>query len=243
MRLGVIGGLGPMATAYYLELVIRMTDVERDQDHLELIVMNIPSIPDRTAYILGKSTENPLIPMVELGKQMKALGATAVATPCVTAHYFHEDLQTGIGLPVIHVIRQTAQLLQQSGIRRVGLMATDGTVQSGIFQRQVEELGMELVLPDEEGQQGVMTLIYNQVKAGRKPDMRLFCTIRDQLFQSGAEVVILGCTELSLLKKEQELGDGILDVLDVLAKESVLACGKPVKPEYEKLFTPIGGKE
>ena len=243
MRLGVIGGLGPMATAYYLELVIRMTDVERDQDHLELIVMNIPSIPDRTAYILGKSTENPLIPMVELGKQMKALGATAVATPCVTAHYFHEDLQTGIGLPVIHVIRQTAQLLQQSGIRRVGLMATDGTVQSGIFQRQVEELGMELVLPDEEGQQGVMTLIYNQVKAGRKPDMRLFCTIRDRLFQSGAEVVILGCTELSLLKKEQELGDGILDVLDVLAKESVLACGKPVKPEYEKLFTPIGGKE
>lgn len=243
MRLGVIGGLGPMATAYYLELVIRMTDVRRDQDHPELIVMNIPSIPDRTAYILGKSMENPLDPMIELGLQMKGLGADVIATPCVTAHYFHEDLQAGIGLPVIHVIRKTAQLLQQAGVRRVGLMATDGTVQSGIFQREVEALGMELILPDEEGQRGVMALIYDQVKAGLSPDMALFGSIRDQLHSCGAQVVILGCTELSLLKKEQSLGDGVLDVLDVLAKESVLACGKPVKPAYEKLFTSIEEKE
>lgn len=243
MRLGVIGGLGPMATAYFLELVIRMTDVRRDQDHPEVIVMNIPSIPDRTAYILGKSSENPLEPMIDLGLQMKGLGAEIIATPCVTAHYFHEDLQAGIGLPVIHVIRKTAQLLQQAGIRRVGLMATDGTVQSGIFQRQIEALGIELVLPDREGQRGVMTLIYDQVKAGVAPDMALFDSIRNQLHQSGAQVVILGCTELSLLKKTQDLGDGILDVLDVLAKESVLACGKPVKPDFEKLFIPVGGKE
>lgn len=243
MRLGVIGGLGPMATAYYLELVIRMTDVKRDQEHPEIIIMNIPSIPDRTAYILGNSTDSPLEPMVELGKQMKALGATVVATPCVTAHYFHEDLQTGIGLPVIHVIRATAELLKNAGVRRVGLMATDGTVQSGIFQRQVEEQGMELVLPTPEGQQGVMRLIYDQVKAGIRPDMELFAAIRSELRRNGAEVIVLGCTELSLLKKEQDLGDGILDVLDVLAKESVLACGKPVKPEYDQLFIPVSGKE
>ena len=243
MRLGVIGGLGPMATAYYLELVIRMTDVGRDQDHPEVIVMNIPSIPDRTAFILGKSTENPLEPMIELGLQMKGLGADVIATPCVTAHYFHEDLQAGIGLPVIHVIRKTAELLHQQGVRRVGLMATDGTVQSGIFQRQIEELGMEMILPDREGQQGVMELIYNQVKAGLQPDMTLFDSIRDQLHSSGAEVVILGCTELSLLKKTCDLGSGILDVLDVLAKESVMACKKPVKPEFDQLFIPIGGKE
>ncbi len=243
MRLGVIGGLGPMATAYYLELVIRMTNVGRDQDHPEIIVMNIPSIPDRTAYILGKSSENPLEPMIDLGLQMKGLGAEVIATPCVTAHYFHEELQKGIGLPVIHVIRRTAQLLQQAGVQRVGLMATDGTVQSRIFQQQIEELGMELVLPDAKGQRGVMALIYDQVKAGLSPDMDLFESIRNQLHSSGAEVVILGCTELSLLKKSRDLGDGILDVLDVLAKESVLACGKPVKPEFEKLFIPVGGKE
>jgi aspartate racemase len=239
MRFGVIGGLGPMATAYYLELMIRMTDVKRDQEHPEIIILNIPSIPDRTAFILGKSRENPLPPMVELGKQLKALGAEVVGTPCITAHYFHEALQEGIGLPIIHGIRSTAELLCGAGIRKVGLMATDGTVQSGIFQRQVEGCGMELVLPSEEGQKGVMTLIYDQIKAGAKPDMALFASIRDELRRSGAEVIVLGCTELSLLKKEQALGDGILDALEVLAKESVLACGKPVKAEYDQLFTPF----
>ena len=239
MRLGVIGGLGPMASAYYLELVIRMTDAKRDQEHPEIILLNIPSIPDRTAYILGRSQETPLEPMIELGKQLKGLGATVVATPCITAHYFHEALQQGIGLPLIHGIRCTAQTLRDAGVTKVGLMATDGTVQSGIFQRQVEELGMELVLPGEEGQRGVMTLIYDQVKAGMEPDMALFAVIRDELRSKGAQAVVLGCTELSLLKKQQNLGEGILDALEVLAKESVLACGKQVKAEYEELFTPF----
>ena len=239
MRLGVIGGLGPMASAYYLELVIRMTDAKRDQEHPEIILLNIPSIPDRTAYILGRSQENPLEPMIELGKQLKGLGATVVATPCITAHYFHEALQQGIGLPLIHGIRCTAQTLRDAGVTKVGLMATDGTVQSGIFQRQVEELGMELVLPGEEGQRGVMTLIYDQVKAGMEPDMALFAVIRDELRSKGAQAVVLGCTELSLLKKQQDLGQGILDALEVLAKESVLACGKQVKTEYDQLFTPF----
>ena len=239
MRLGVIGGLGPMATAYYLELVIRMTDAARDQEHPEIVILNIPSIPDRTAYILGRSVESPLEPMVELGKQLKDLGATVLATPCITAHYFHEALQQGIGLPLIHGIRCTAQTLRDAGVRKVGLMATDGTVQSGIFQRQVEELGMELVLPGEEGQRGVMTLIYDQVKAGLEPDMALFATIRDELRSKGAQAVVLGCTELSLLKKQQDLGGGILDALEVLAKESVLACGKRVKAEYDQLFIPF----
>lgn len=232
-----------MATAYYLELVIRMTEAACDQEHPEIIVMNIPSIPDRTAYILGKSKDNPLPSMIELGRQMKALGATVLATPCVTAHYFHEKIQDGTGLPMIHAINSTAQTLAMAGIRRVGLMATDGTVQSGIFQRGVEACGMQLILPSAPAQRGVMTLIYDQIKAGKKPDLELFSTIRDDLRRSGAQVVVLGCTELSLLKKEQDLGEGILDALEVLAKESVIACGKNVKPEFAELFTPFSGKE
>lgn len=239
MRLGVIGGLGPMATVYYLELVVSMTDVRRDQDHPEIVLMDIPTIPDRTAFILGKSEEDPVVPMIRAGVQLKQMGATILTTPCVTAHYFHEELQRGIGLPVIHVIRETAGLLRQSGISKVGLMATDGTVRSGIFQKELEREGISVVLPAEEDQKGVMSLIYDQVKAGRPADMELFASIRDRLREQGAQVVILGCTELSLLKKQVDLGRGILDVLDVLAKSSVIACGKPVKPEYEVLFVPF----
>lgn len=243
MRLGVIGGLGPMATAYFLELIVAMTDASRDQEHPEIIVMNIPSIPDRTAYILGKSSENPVIPMVALGKQLKELGVSVIATPCITAHYFHEQLQKGIDLPVIHAIRATAATMKDAGIRRVGLMATDGTVQSGIFQKEVEAAGMEMLLPSPTAQAKVMSIIYDYVKAGLTPDMSLFEDVQQELFESGAEVIVLGCTELSLLKKDYPLGSGILDALEVLARESVLACGKNVKPEYHTLFTPFSGKE
>lgn len=241
--LGVLGGLGPMATAYYLELMIKMTDAVTDQEHLQSIVMNFPTIPDRTAFILGRSEESPLEPMVALGRQLKAMGATLIATPCITAHYFHQKLQEGIGLPVLHGIGCVARQLAQGGVSRVGLMATDGTVQSGIFQRQVQEQGMELVLPDEQGQAAAMTLIYDQIKAGAQPDLSLFDAVKEQLRQKGAQVVVLGCTELSLLKKESPLGNGILDALEVLAQESLIACGKPVKPEYRTLFTAFSEKE
>lgn len=232
-----------MATAYYLELMIKMTDAATDQEHLQSIVMNFPTVPDRTAYILGRSEESPLEPMIALGRQLKSMGAGVIATPCITAHYFHQDLQEGIGLPMIHGIECIARQLAQAGISRVGLMATDGTVQSGIFQRQVEDQGMDLVLPDKDGQSAVMTLIYDQVKAGKEPDLQLFNTVKEQLRQKGAQVVVLGCTELSMIKKENTLGDGILDALEVLAQESLLACGKPVKPEYLKLFTSFSEKE
>lgn len=237
--LGVLGGLGPMATAYFLELTVEFTDVARDQEHMHSIVMNAPFIPDRTAFILGKSQDNPLEPMIRLGQQLKAMGATVIATPCITAHYFHRELQEGIGLPMLHGIECVAQMLKKAGVQRVGLMATDGTVQSGIFQRQVEELGMELVLPNEEGQAAVMTLIYDQVKAGKMPDLALFHRVKDQLRGKGAQAIVLGCTELSLLKKQAPLGRGIVDALEVLAQASVLACGKPVKAQYQKLFIPF----
>lgn len=235
-RLGVIGGLGPMATAYFMELMIRMTDVQQDQEHPEIIVLNFPSVPDRTAYLLGKSQDDPLAPMVEMGRQLKALGATVVATPCITAHYFHQALQKGVDLPVIDAIRATVELLCSAGVQKVGLLASDGTVQSRIFQQRIEEYGMELILPSREGQRGVMKLIYDQIKAGVEPDMALFADLRDELLRAGAEVIVLGCTELSLLKKKHDLGNGILDALEVLAKESVLACGKTVREEYTKLI-------
>lgn len=235
--LGVIGGLGPMATAWFMELVVELTDAQTDQDHLSAIVMNVPTIPDRTAYILGKSPDSPLEPMIALGKQLKAMGSDVIAIPCITAHYFHDRLQSQIGLPIIHGIEAVAEHLLRGGIQTAGLMATDGTVQSGIFQRQLENAGIATVLPDAEGQQGVMRLIYEQVKAGKKPDMSLFHSIKQQLRQKGAQVVILGCTELSLLKKEASLGNGVIDALEVLAYESILACRKPVKSQYQSLFT------
>ena len=93
MSLGIIGGLGPMATAYFMELLINMTDAKCDQDHLEMIIYNCPSIPDRTAYILGKSNANPVVPIIKIGKKLKEQNVDCISIPCITAHYFHDEIE------------------------------------------------------------------------------------------------------------------------------------------------------
>ena len=226
MCLGILGGLGPMASAYFLELIVAMTDVKRDQDHPDIILMNAPSIPDRTAYITGKSSENPVISMIQLGQKLKNMSASIIATPCMTAHYFHKELQDQIGLPVINAIHCCAACIQHSNIKKVGLMATDGTVQSRIFHQHLEAAGIEVILPTESDQRAIMSLIYGSIKAGSKPDIQLFNAVHNHLRQAGAEMILLGCTELSLLKKGHNLG-----------------YGKPIKQEYRNLFIPICQKE
>lgn len=240
MVLGVIGGLGPLATAYYMELVIKMTKAECDQDHLEMIVYNCPGVPDRTKYILGQSDENPLPRMLKIGQALQKQGADVIAIPCMTAHYFHEELKTNLDVQVIHGIRETAEHLKAAGVNVVGIMATDGTISSGIFQKEIEALGMTAVAPDEEFQKKVMKMIYDDIKAGKMPTKEEFMQVKEHLvMHKGAEAVVLGCTELSLIKNAYDLGDGVIDTLEVLAKASILACEKEVNEEYRTLVVPI----
>ena len=116
--LGVIDGLGPIATAHFMELVINMTDAQTDQEHLPVIVYNMPFIPDRTAYILDNTKENPLPMMLKIGKTLQEQGADCIAVPCVTAHYFMGDLEAGVAVPLINGVRETAAHLKENGIRQ-----------------------------------------------------------------------------------------------------------------------------
>lgn len=235
--LGVIGGLGPIATAHFMELVINMTDVALDQEHLPMIVCNMPFIPDRTAYILDNTKENPLPKMLRFGKLLEQQGADCIAVPCVTAHYFMGSLEQEIGVPLINGVRETVAHLKEHGIERVGIMATDGTVRSGIFHAELEKQGLTPIAPNEEAQADVMHLIFNNVKAGKPAEMDRFFTAAGNLKKQGAQAIILGCTELSLIKRDYKIGPGFLDAMEVLARQSVLACDKPLKPEYDCLIT------
>ncbi len=241
MKLGVIGGLGPMATAYFMELIIGMTKAECDQDHLEMIIYNSPTIPDRTRYILGQSDENPLPRMLEIGQALQQQGADVIAIPCMTAHYFHEELNSRIGIPVIHGICETARFLKENGVDRVGIMATDGTIQSGIFQKEIEATGMQAVLPEPMMQEKVMSMIYDKIKAGIMPSPEEFTEVKEHLMQEGtAQAVVLGCTELSLIKNAYEVGDGVVDTLEVLAKASIEACEKEINDAADQRLRIFG---
>lgn len=238
--LGIIGGLGPMATVYYMQLIVQMTKAETDQQHLEMIVMNSPSVPDRTAYILDKSKPSPLPPIMALAKRLEELGAGCLAIPCITSHYFYREFSESVNIPFLNIVAETAKHLKQNGIRKAGILATLGTVRTKLFQDALQEQGIEAVVPDEKHQAMVMSLIYDFIKAGKKPDLTLFHQAACHLQEKGAQCSILGCTELSLLKRDFPIGDGFLDAVEVLAKASILACHAPLREEYTCL---ISGKQ
>ena len=234
-KLGVIGGLGPMATAYFLQLLVQMTEARTDQEHIEVLLHSKPQIPDRTRFILGQSREDPLPQMVEIGRELAGQGAELIAVPCVTAHYFQKKLEDSIGIPVVDTIRETALSLKAAGVTKAGILATDGTIESGLFQRAFAGEGISAMLADRAGQQAVMQIIYQNVKAGQPVDSAAFWRVAEGLFGQGAQAVLLACTELSLVKRDFGLGEGFLDVMEVLARKAVLICGR-LKGQYECLL-------
>lgn len=233
-KLGVLGGLGPMATAYFLQLVTQMSDAQTDQEHMEIVLYSMPSIPDRTKYIIGESKINPAGDMITVGKKLKEMGADLLAVPCITAHFFHQELEEKIGLPIIHAIEETALYLEEEKISRVGILATDGTIQSGLFQDALKRHGICPVIPKAESQKKLMEIIYNEIKAGEKINLPLFEEISGELSGKGAEVILLACTELSLIRKDHHLPAGYLDVMEVLARKAVQSCNQ-LRKEYMRL--------
>lgn len=233
--LGIIGGVGPMATVYFMEMLLDMTKAEKDQDHINMIVFNHSTIPDRTDYILKNSDSDPLPYMVEDAKMLQRAGAGLVVIPCNTAQYFFEGIQSSVGVPMLNIVEETVDHAVKTvpHLKKLGILATKGTVSSGIYQSACEKRGIECVLPDAASQESVMDIIYKQVKAGKEADAALLLRIIDAMEKKGAEAVVLGCTELSLVRKEHRLyRPDIIDSLEVLAMRTILSCGKELNDKY-----------
>ena len=159
------------------------------------------------------------------------MGADILAIPCITAHFFHKELEERIGLPVIHAIEETVSYLEKENVSGIGILATDGTIKSGLFQDALKHHGMRSFIPKEDSQKKLMEIIYHEIKAGAGVNMSLFFQIARELFDQGAEVVLLACTELSLIKKDYDLPAGYLDVMEILARKAVQSCNH-IKKEY-----------
>jgi len=235
--LGVMGGLGPLATTYFMELVISMTDADCDQDNVDMIVYNFPSIPDRTGFILGSNLRSPLPGLLTVGHALSRQGADFIAIPCMTAHYFYEELKAGISARIINGVQETVDHLKENGVTAAGIMATDGTISSNLFVRELIEAGILPVLPSQQRQEDVMHLIYRNIKAGKPVEMDRFRAVEKELRSKGAQVIILGCTELSQIRRDNELNPGFLDAMQVLARSAILACGGKLKDPYHCLIT------
>lgn len=224
-----------MATAYFMQLIIEMTEIEIEQDHIEMIIYNCPSLPDRTKYIIGESSKSPLPGLIDIGRKLALESVDIIAIPCITAHYFYKEMSDKIKAPIINGVEKTAEYLKLRGYQKVGIMATSGTVAAGIFTDTFVCIGIECIYPSESGQQYVMEIIYDNVKLGHRVNYDKFKKVSDELFEAGAELILLGCTELSVVKRDCHFGGVYLDVLDVLAQSCVKQCAV-LKDEYEELI-------
>lgn len=225
-KLGILGGLGPMSSVYFYELLTRHTDARCDQDHLDIILSSGATTPDRTAFILGQSPDSPLPRMVADAETLIGAGADIIAMPCNTAHYFYDALAESVSVPVINILYETVETLSRLGVRKIGILATAGTVASGAYQHMCERVGLDCAVPDLAGQTAINAIIYEQIKEGRRADMAAFRAVAESLLDAGCERLVLGCTELSLLVRDEGLGTPYFDSLEALAYRSILACGK-----------------
>ncbi len=224
-RLGVLGGMGPMATVYFYELLTRHTLAASDQDHLDAVISSRASTPDRTACLLGGSAESPLPAMLEDLAHLVAWGVGVVAVPCNTSHAFYDELAASTAVPVLNMVALTVDKALEMGCARLGVLATEGTVSAGVYQRVCRARGLPCEVPGPEAQAALMRLIYEDIKAGRPPDMQRLRFAAGELLDAGCQRLVLGCTELSLLKKAGGLSEPVIDSMEVLAEAAILACG------------------
>lgn len=226
--LGIIGGVGPLATMFIGEMIVRSTKAEKDQDHVNMIITNNTNIPDRTAYIVGDSQEDPVPEIVSDTKKLEVAGADILIIPCNTAHSFFTQIQEQSNLPFINMIEETAKRVAKDGAKRVGILATTGTITTGVYQSALEELAITPVIPKPPIQEIVMSLIYDDIKAGKPADSQKWSAIEKAMKQLNCDVLILGCTELSIVRNELQLTDCI-DSLLVLAEVAITECGYELK--------------
>ena len=222
--LGILGGLGPMSTVYFYELLTSHTRASTDADHIDLLISSRASTPDRTAFLLGRSQSDPFPVMLEEMNRLIAAGAELLVIPCNTAHTFYEKLQAQSEIPILNIIEETVLHLKRGGIRTFGLLATEGTVKANAYPHFCTDSGMRCLLPTKEEQNVITSIIYDDVKQNRPVDMTRFLSVANAMRERGCERLVLGCTELSLLKKNG-LSDAVyLDSLEVLAYRTILAC-------------------
>lgn len=227
--LGIIGGMGPLAGCDLLKKIIENTQADCDQQHIPVLLDSNTAIPDRTAAILAGG-EDPTAQLCASARRLVQAGAEVLAMSCNTAHYFYEAVADSVSVPVLHMPRLTAAYVEDTGLERVALLATDGTLRSGVYQRAFS--GRTLLQSEGEDQAAIMSLIYDGVKRGNMGfDTAAVRRTLDRLNAAGAQAYILGCTELPIAFAQFGLPGRVIDPTLILARAAVEHCGGRLKKE------------
>ena len=248
---GILGGLGPAATVTFLDELVRLTDAHQDQDHVDVVVLQHGSIPDRTAAILGDGpSPGPVI--ARDAQRLAALGVDLIALPCNSAHAFRDEIDADLPVELISIVDITAdraalvareKSLPESAGEKAGrgesdaphtaaIFATAGTIAAGTYARALESRGVTPWIPPADMQAQITGIIYDQVKAGEPADVGLLTDLTDKALSAGADVVVFGCTELSIIYAAEEslkARPEIVDSLRSLVLTTIERSGRRVR--------------
>ena len=219
----ILGGMGSLATTGFLNEMNKIHKAEKDQGYLNYLLFNHADVPDRTDYILGKTEDNPANYLLEDIRQADQMDPDFYVIACNTAHYFYDDLQKATNKPIINMPGLVLEELNKLGHKsRIGLFATQGTIESGLYSRIISQSPCVLIEHGEKLQDRVNRLIYEEVKAGGGQELRHYHEILREFMNLGAERIILGCTELSYLNSMDNNKDyPVIDAEELLIKKTV----------------------
>lgn len=224
--IGIIGGMGPLATAYLYERIVKRTMAGKDQEHIHVIIDGNTNIPDRTEAILGLG-EDPVKEMVKSAQSLEQIGADFLIMPCNTAHYFIDKIAENVNIKILNMVEETVKYTYENYDKNtvVGILATEGTIKSKIYDNYYSKIGINTVVP-KKNQNSIMKFIYDVIKAGKfEEGTELFFETVNELKNLGADAFLLGCTELSSAQYIYKFKGNFINPMEVLTEKSIVYAG------------------
>lgn len=238
---GILGGMGPAATAAFYTRLVESTPATRDQDHLRIVMWADPTVPDRTAALLEDGES--IVPWLERGvRALRASGADIIVCPCNTAHVWLGAVAREHGVELLSIVNATIEEATTAGRHDgpIGILATEATLSSGLYQEALTQRGLAPLVPEPQDQARLIEAIY-RVKAGTTSDFErataLIAQVCGQLAASGAGTIICACTELSLVLQDVDPAVRIIDSTDALVRAVVATQPQPEAPGTRGLMS------
>jgi len=240
--IGILGGMGPLATADLYKKIVELTDAKKDQDHIRVIIDSNINIPDRTAAILGDGN-SPKEELQRSARLLEKAGADFLIMPCNTAHHFLPVVEEAVEIPVVSIIESAASEVirktdeadcDKKNDYKALILATDGTKNSKVYGNVFHKRGIETIYPDEKMQAKVMSIIYEGIKAGTPKAGRMeeIVTELNAYIETMGMIAVLACTELPLAVEQYGLKGDFVDATESLAKAAIVEAGYDVKKSY-----------
>ncbi len=235
--IGVLGGMGPMATVDLARAIVENTLAGCDQQHPPMIVDSNTRIADRTAFLTGRSEEDPRPEIIKSIQRLEQAGAGCIVMPCNTAHAFYDEISAAAAKPVLHMPEETARWIAEHHPeeKEIGVLATQGTYAAGVYGDSLRKFGLAQVKPDDAGREEATRLIYDGIKAnnydydfsGYEQAIKAFKR------ETGIKVIILGCTELSVAHAFHPIEGIYADPLQIVARAAITLVNGRVVRESE----------